>query len=205
MKTAICTGFSYDIPFEQAVSMIKTAGFEVVSIGAEAQHSCYGKAAGRTNIKTLMAQNGLDIDSVHAPFPEGDKLFSLDENERMESLMQCKSAFDAAEDINGKIVVIHLIPYGIPEGHVREKMVEQGKRSINILAEYAIIKKVKLALENGQKKDYDEVLGFFLSEFRDDSIGFCYDSGHENVQGTCFNVLKKFGHRLLTTHLHDNT
>lgn len=48
------------------------------------------------------------------------------------------------------------------------------------------------------------MLETFLSEFGSDSIGFCYDSGHDNVQGTCFKILEKFGHRLLSVHLHDN-
>jgi len=205
MKTAICTGFNRDIPFEKAVSMIKEAGFEVISMDARPEYSHYDRSEGCRLIGKLMERNKLEIDSVHAPFPEGDRLFSLDEDERAESIRQCKSAFDAASELDGKIVVIHLIPYGIPEGATRRKMVERGKSSVNNLANYALGKGLKLALENGQQKDYDEVLVRLLSEFRDDSVGFCYDSGHENVQGTCFNILKELGHRLLTTHLHDNT
>ncbi|HNS33184.1 MAG TPA: sugar phosphate isomerase/epimerase family protein [bacterium] len=204
MKTAIYTGFNCDIPLGQSVSMIRKAGFEAVSIGSRIRHSSYDTAEGCDNIRKLMKQNRLEIDSIHAPCPEGDNLFSIDESERMESVRQCKNALDAALEVDGKIVVIHLIPYNIPEGDTRKRMVEQGKRSVKILAEYAIAKKLKLALENGQKKDYDEVLELFLSEFGDNSIGFCYDSGHENVQGTCFHILKKFGNRLFTTHLHDN-
>ena len=59
-------------------------------------------------------------------------------------------------------------------------------------------------MENGQYRDYDEVLEALMSEFETDHVGFCYDVGHENVQGTCFNMLERFGHRLLTVHIHDN-
>jgi len=205
MKPSICTSFDYNIPFARVLPMIREAGVEVISLGARPQHSGYATVEGRAGIKKLMVANGLTMDSVHAPFPEGDRLFSLDETERLESIRQCKIAMDTAADMDGRIVVIHLIqPYGIPHGDTRNRMIEQGLKSIRALSEYAVEKGVKVALENGQKLDYDEVLEHCLSEFSHDPIGFCYDSGHENVQGTCFKILEKFGHRLLSVHLHDN-
>ncbi len=185
--------------------MIREAGFEVVGIGASPQHSGYTTAAGRAAIGKLLEENGVTVDSVHAPFPEGDRLFSLDEAERSESLRQCQFALDTAAELDGRIVVIHLIqPYGIPQGEVRSRMIEQGRQSVSALAEYARCRGVKLALENGQEPEYDQVVASFLAEFDDQAVGFCYDSGHENVQGMCFKMLEQFGHRLLTTHIHDN-
>ncbi len=205
MKPAICTGFDYGIPFPQALRLIGDAGFEVICIGARPEHSGYTTTVGRTAIRELLADNGLTVDSIHAPFPEGDRLFSLDEAEREESIRLCLSALDAAAELDGRIVVIHLIqPYGIPEGEVRREMIEQGRRSVSVLAEGASARGVSLALENGQRAEYDQVLRDLLHEFRDEHVGFCYDSGHENVQGTCFRLLEQFGDRLLTVHLHDN-
>ncbi len=206
MNAAICTSFDYAIPFERAVAMIRDAGFEVVSFGARPHHSGYATAAGRAAIRRLMAGHGLSIESVHAPFPEGDRLFAVDDAERMESVRLCQMAMDAADELDGRIVVIHLIqPYGIPPGDVRERMIAQGRRSVAALATYAARRGVKLALENGQKADYDQVVIDFLEEFTDPHVGFCYDSGHENVQGTCFRILERFGSRLLTVHIHDNS
>jgi len=185
--------------------MIRQAGFEVISLGARPQHSGYATAAGRSAIRKLIEGNGMTLDSVHAPFPEGDRLFSLDETECLESLRQCQIALDAAAELDGRIVVIHLIqPYGIPHGEARNKMIEHGRRSVGALAACASARGVKLALENGQRPDYDQVLASLMAEFNDEHVGFCYDSGHENVQGTCFNMLEQFGHRLLTVHIHDN-
>ena len=94
------------------------------------------------------------IDSVHAPFPEGDQLFSLDEAKRLESIRQCKTDIDTAREMNGRIVVIHLIqPYDIPHGTARSEMIVKGMNSIKALATYAADKEVKVALENGQKRD----------------------------------------------------
>jgi len=205
MKTAIFTSFDHSLSFAKALPLIRQAGFEAVSFGAWSQGHDYATPKGRSVIQALLADNSLTIDSIHAPFPEGDQLFSVDEAKRMESVRQCQMALDAAAELDGRIVVIHLIqPYGIPAGEVRRKMIEQGRRSVDVLATYASDRGVKLALENGQKREYDQVLENLLTEFDYPHVGLCYDSGHENVQGTCFRLLEEFGHRLLTVHIHDN-
>ena len=206
MKPAIFTSFDSTIPFAQAITMIGEAGFEVVALGGHLQHSGYTTAASRTATRKLIEKNGMTIDSLHAPFPEGDRLFSLDETQRLESIRHCQIALDAAAELDGKIVVIHLIqPYGIPQGDVRKRMIDQGRRSVSTLVAHADARGVKLAFENGQKRAYDQVLEDLMAEFRDAHVGFCYDTGHENVQGTCFSMLERFGDRLFTMHVHDNT
>jgi sugar phosphate isomerase/epimerase len=205
IKPAICTGFDYSIPFADMLPMIRQAGFEVISLGAKPEHSGYDTSEGRAAMRKLIEKHGLSLDSIHAPFPEGDQLFSLDESKRRESVRKCKMAIEAARDLDGKIVVVHLIqPYDIPHDAVRDQMIAHGRESIKTLAAYAAENHIKLALENGQRKDYDEVLEQLLAEFNDEHVGFCYDSGHENVQKTCFRLLEKFGRRLLTVHIHDN-
>ena len=205
MKPAICTSFDYTLPFPEAMAVIRAAGFEVVALGGRPGHSGYAAAEGRAAIRTLLKQHGMAIDSVHAPFPEGDRLFWLDDADRAESVRLCQLAMDAAVELESQIVVIHLIqPYGIPEGDVRNRMIEQGRRSVEALADYAGRSGVKLAMENGQKHEYDDVLTTFLNEFTDPHVGFCYDSGHEHVKSGGFEMLEQFGHRLLTVHLHDN-
>jgi len=206
LRPAIFASFDRTLPLAQAVPMIREAGFEAISFGAWPQQFDYTTAQGRTAVRKLLAANGMAIDSLHAPFPQGDQLFSLDETARLESIRHCRLALDAAAELDGRIVVIHLIqPYGIPEGDVRNTMIEQGRRSVSVLAAYAAGRGVKLALENGQKPAYDRVLASLLAEFDDAHVGLCYDSGHENVQGTCFRMLEQFGHRLLTVHIHDNS
>lgn len=196
--------FSYAIPFDQAITMIQKAGFEVVSIGGKG--SVYATAKERSKMTKRIEANGMTVDSVHAPFPEGDQLFSLNEDERLESIRQCQTALDTAAELDGRTVAIHLIqPYGIPEGEIPNKMIEQGRRSVGVLAAYAARQGVTLALENGQKREYDHVLEHLLTEFDDEHVGLCYDTGHENVQGTCFRLLEEYGHRLLTLHIHDKT
>lgn len=205
LKPAVCASFDASLPLVRALPMIKEAGFEVVSLTGDSRHYEYLTPAGRAAIRAAIGKHGIAVDSLHAPFPKADRLFSLYDADREESIRQCRLSLDAAAELDGRIVVVHLIqPYGIPDGTARTQMIERGRGSIGILAEHAGKKGVKLALENGQQRPYDEVLIGLLEEYRDAPVGFCYDSGHENVQGRCFALLEQFGHRLLTVHIHDN-
>jgi len=204
MEVGICTSFAPEMSFEQAIPLIAEAGFTVTSLGGVPELAGYDGPENRRKLEKLLRQYHLSIDSVHAPFPDADRLFSLDESERQHSLDCGRLALDAAAELDGKVVVIHLIPYGIPPGEKRQQMIEQGRRSVATLADYAASRNVKLALENGQRLDYDQVLFQLLEEFQVPQVGLCYDSGHENVQGNCFQILERYGQRLLALHLHDN-
>ena len=205
MEPAIFTSFDSSLSLSQAVPLIRDAGFRCIAIGAGGGQPGYLTAEGRAEIRSLTAQYGLGIDSVHAPFPDGDRLFAIDEAERKDSVRLCKVALDVAAELDGRAVVVHLIqPYDVPAGPVRDKMVEQGRRSVAELVDHAAQCHVKLALENGQRDAYDQVLADLLTEFDVPHVGLCYDSGHENVRGACFGLLEQFGHRLFALHVHDN-
>lgn len=47
---------------------------------------------------------------MHAPFPGGDELFSLDEGRRLESVRQCMIAVEASEFLRGRSEAVHLMP-----------------------------------------------------------------------------------------------
>jgi len=205
MKLSINSDFNVAIPIDRSLAMIRNAGFEAISLGGRLVHSRYDLPKGRAEIASLLEKHGLTISWVHAPFPLGDKLFSLKDSERHESIRQCWLALDTAKELTGQIVVIHMIqPYGVPLGERRDQMISRGMESIKVLAEYASKRNVRIAFENGQRKNYDGVLEACLARFDGDQIGFCYDSGHENVQNKCFELLEKFSSRLIALHIDDN-
>ncbi|MFH1023874.1 MAG: sugar phosphate isomerase/epimerase family protein [Planctomycetota bacterium] len=204
IRPAIFTDFAPALPPKRVIPMIRDAGFAVVSLRPKARLPDGVAAAETAAMGRLIRDNGLAVDSVHAPYPEGDRLFSRDEAERLESVRQCRFAIETAADLGGRVTVIHLLqPYGIPPGPTRDRMMAQGRRSVEALAADAAGRGISLALENGQDADYDRVLADFLTEFDGPPVGLCYDSGHENVRGACFETLERFGSRLLTVHIHD--
>ncbi len=202
MEPAICAAIDYALPFAELMPLIREAGFGVIAIGARPEYCAYDTDEGRERIRRLADDNGLRIDSVHAPFPEGDRLCSLEESERLESLRQCQVALDAAHDLAVDIVVVHLNTS--PDAAVLEQMMDQGIRSIAALAEHALTRGVRLAVENSWGEPYAMMLDRVMTEFDREPVGLCYDSGHENVQRTGFRDLNRYGHRILTLHLHDN-
>lgn len=202
MIPAMCAAIDYALAFPRVVTMIREAGFEVISLGGRPEHSGYDTAAGRERIRRLVGAHGLSIDSVHAPFPQGDRLCSVDEDERVEAVRQCGVAIAAAQDLASGIVVVHLNTSA--DAGERALMMDQGCRSIASLADTALSRGVRLAVENSWGEAYALVLQRIMTEFPGEPVGFCYDSGHENVNRAGFPELERYGPRLLTVHLHDN-
>ena len=202
MRPAICTGFEPAVPFTESLAMIVEAGFEAIAIGARPEHSGYDTAEGRRRIAQSVDDHRLHVDSVHAPFPEGDRLCSLDEAEREESVRQCKTAIDTAADLGTCVVVVHLNTN--PEPAARREMLQQGFRSMETLRDHALGRGVGLAIENSWGEPYAEMLHAVMAEVGEAPIGFCFDAGHGNVDGVGIGDLLRYGDRLLTVHLHDN-
>ncbi len=201
MRAAISTGFDYSIPFAQTVSLLKRAGFEVISLGSETKHSGYFTVEGRARIKRLTRENGLEIDSIHSPGP-GWRLSSLDEEERREAIRQCRITIDAACDLGVETVVTHMVGSALGENHL-DRMIDRAKVSVERLSSYALKQGVRIALENEEMQYAQKLLASILNEFTEDHIGLCYDSSHEIYIGECFQILEGFGHRLFTTHISD--
>ncbi|NLB55191.1 MAG: sugar phosphate isomerase/epimerase [Lentisphaerae bacterium] len=205
MKPAMITSFNYKIPFDEVLKLIHEAEFEVVALGAVPKHCGYLDLCERKTIRKQLAQYGFTIDSVHSPLPEGSYLFSLDEDLRRTAIEHCKGGIDAAEELDGKIVVLHMLQH-YSHAHDEEwnKMLDEGRNSLAELSDYAADASVKLALENGQSQAYDDSLFAMLREFTESHIGFCYDVGHGHIKTGDFKVLEEFGDRLITMHMHDN-
>ncbi len=96
MKTSIFTWFDHDLPFAQAVPLIHAAGFGVIALGDREEPLRFDTSAGREQSRKTAVSNQGRAESVHASFPEGDQLFSLDEGNRIEAVRKCKLAVDAS-------------------------------------------------------------------------------------------------------------
>lgn len=68
--------------------------------------------------------------------------------------------------------------------------------------EHAIKKGVKIAFENIRKLGN---LAAIMDRYeRIDSVGFCFDNGHEHCYTETVKFLDLYGKRTLCTHIHDN-
>lgn len=76
-----------------------------------------------------------------------------------------------------------------------------GLKHFSQLVKHAEKRNVIIALENVRNLNYTD---YIFDHIPSPYLGFCYDSGHEHSLHRGVDVLAKFGHRLITTHLHDN-
>ena len=139
----------------------------------------------------------MEIPSYHAPFnksydmwqsgPKGDAA----RDELIECLEIC-----AKHEI--PVMVTHaFIGYddslAIPEAGI-ERFGAVAKRAAEL--------GVTLALENTEGEEY---LAALMEHFKDnDSVGFCWDSGHEMCYNYSKDLLALYGDKLIATHLNDN-
>ena len=139
---------------------------------------------------------GLEIETIHAPFDKAN--FMWDESTNIgdyftETLKKCIR--DAGNNAIPYVIIHTSIgndaPISSRIGLTRfEKLVVEAEK-------YG----VKLAFEN---LEFPRLTGVILDYFKSDTVGFCYDTGHENCFTPGLKFLPMFGDRLFCTHFHDN-
>lgn len=186
-KTGIFSWFSYALPIEERLRLIKNAGFDAASLwwGDEDRHR-----------QPEMARKlGLEIDNIHTPFYRPNDLWldTPEGEDYLNMLMQCVT--DCAQ---------HQIPVAVAHitGFSETADISQtGLDRIRKLVDHAERKDVRLAFENlMQLRHLDYVFGNIES----DHLGFCYDSGHEHCSQQGVDCLARYGGRLFAVHLDDN-
>lgn len=80
---------------------------------------------------------------------------------------------------------------------------KQGLKNFERILKVAKNNNVKIAIENVDCYSIKHVQ-YLLDNFKDESVGFCYDVGHHHLYNPKSDLLKKYGDRLLAIHLHDN-
>ncbi len=189
-KLGFSIGESYGKSIPEAVKLIKDIGFDAISPvwNADCSHLAYIAAA---------KEAGLELQSLHAPFGKAKDMWGSDEEKgsaAVEELLSC--LHDCAEHQIPVMVAHTFIGFKdhnpTPEGLKRyEQVVEEARKC-----------GVKIALENTEGEEYMHAL---MAHFADDeTVGFCWDSGHELCYNHSQDLLARYGERLLITHLNDN-
>lgn len=97
------------------------------------------------------------------------------------------------------IMVVHAVTdLDLCPAHPNQLGIERFGRIVRRAEELG----VRVAFENTDSTEYVQTL---LNTFPDErSVGFCWDSGHENAYTYPDDVLSRCGNRLIATHIHDN-
>jgi sugar phosphate isomerase/epimerase len=182
--------------------MVREAGFSHISLGARIEHSNYLTIAGQKIIRGMIDGHGLAICSVHTPFGKGIDISSPLRDVGEQTIKTYRTCIDAAQYLGARAVIFH------PTAYQQHDRMDLRRKSIvdnvNALLDYTGKTGVRLAVENDRFEPANEVLAYSLDEITDARYGFCYDSSHDNLVAQPLALLRKYGHRLFTTHISDN-
>lgn len=190
-KIGVSLGNNYIIPTPEVVKLVAKIGFDAISPVWEADASLQ-------KIVEAAREENLVISSLHAPTNDTQQMWSTDTRIAGEALDSLLISLADCERFHIPVMVVHVWK-GFEE--VPEPTVE-GLENFGRLVNQAKNKGIQIAFENTEGV---ELLYAIMDYFQNvDSVGFCWDSGHEMCYNYSEDLLAKFGDRLIMTHLNDN-
>lgn len=190
-KTQLClgTGGGFGISVEDQIRLFKKTGFEAFFTNwkdAEEVRRC----------RQLADELGMIYQSLHAPFTRAHMMWEECE-ETASVIEELKDCLKACAENNVPILVVHTII-----GFDRHSPSLNGVKNYRQVVLEAQRLGVKVAFENTEGDEYLEMLMTYLGD--SESVGFCWDTGHEMCYNYGRDMLELYGHKLICTHLNDN-
>lgn len=189
-KLGISLKREYPVPAEDVVKIIADSGFDAVS-------PIYAKGEILDPILKSAKDCGLYLQSLHAPFGKAASFWRENEDTARyeESLRRCL-----------QICTEHGIPTLVMHAWIGMEYTFENAAldfsRFDRLVDLAEKQGVCIAFENTEGEEYlDALMQHFIGC---DTVGFCWDSGHENCYNYNRDWLKDYGPRLAMTHLNDN-
>jgi len=149
--------------------------------------------------RRLIESAGFRCIDVHGTATEAIRIDTSDEALLERYLVLLENRVEFCYAIGGDAVVIH--PPGVEEVGLSLRL-ERSKRVLDGVRPLCEELGVSLAVENVYRSD-EKILEYYFEAYPPEYVGFCFDSGHANVNGN-LKRLYGFGGRLRALHLHDN-
>lgn len=190
-KIGISLVGKYDLPIKEVMSIIKSVGFEAVS--PSSNHD-----VDLGEIAETASALGLELQSLHAPFGKAADMWSRDKAICEPAKKELFDAIDACAVYSIPVVVVHTWK-GFNYCFDKDSLYYDN---FDNAVAYAKMKGVRIAFENTEGEEF---LFALMEHFEgDDTVGFCWDSGHEMCYNRSRDILGELGDRLIMTHLNDN-
>ena len=190
-KQKIGISLGSDISNPESVKMLSKIGFEAIS-------PIIKKDVDLESIVREARDCGVEIQSLHAPYLQSKAMWSEDENEYIPAKKELFRALDECKKYNIPVMVMHTwigFDYNV---NITNVGLLNYKEIVDKATEYG----VKIAFENTEGIEY---LYALMDYFKDnETVGFCWDSGHEMCYNHSIDLLEQYGGRLFVTHLNDN-
>ena len=182
---------SYDLAIGEMLQIIKNVGFDGIS-------PVWKSGAELADIVKIAEKLGLEVQSLHAPFAKAADMWSREENVLLPAKTELKRVIDDCVKFHIPVVVAHVwigFDYKFDMNSLYYENFEE-------IVRYARERNVKIAFENTEGIEYLRAL---MAHFKgDETVGFCWDSGHEMCYNYFEDLLAELGDRLMMTHLNDN-
>ena len=189
-RIGISIGNHYDISLRDVMILLKEIGYDAVSPAWETD-ACLQEIA------CAAKETGLFLQSLHAPFEKAADLWR-DGMVSLQAKNELFSALDACVCYDIPVLVVHTW-IGFDYKFDPEALYFQN---FDAVVSYAEQRHIKIAFENTEGEEY---LFSLMEHFKgNDTVGFCWDSGHEMCYNHSQDLLAAYGDRLLVTHLNDN-
>lgn len=190
-KIGISLGNDYGIPTAEVVEMVKNIGFDAVS-------PLWKSASEIEKIVDKANELGVELQSLHAPFGKAAAMWSRDEAVFGPVKTELLSVIDFCAAHKIPVIVVH-VWIGFEYKFDKTSLFFDN---FDEVVRYAAERDIKIAFENTEGEEY---LFALMEHFEgNDSVGFCWDSGHEMCYNYSKDLLARFGERLIMTHLNDN-
>ena len=186
-------GFSitghFGIPPEALVQKAADAGFAAVSPTWSNDIS---------GVCASASECGVQLQSMHAPISCAALMWSRIDEARESAVSQLLRALDDAARHSIPVVVMHTwIGFDF-----EPEPTDEGLEAHEALVRRAERHGIKIAYENTEA---EQMLFALMEHFKgNDSVGFCWDSGHELCYNRGRDLLSELGDRLIMTHINDN-
>lgn len=194
-----CTEFSAH-PFEEMLELVSKE-FEHWEIYSEAEHNVL-----RLWDRLAASKEALNVSySIHAPISDTN-IAALTDRMRESSVLEMIATADAACEAGIKVITVHpgLTSLSVPG--MKERAIENAKKSLRILDRTSREYGVTFAVEN--MPCFKPMLGKTAEELNmlieGTSLGVCFDIGHANTTGQIESMISTFKDRIVNVHLHDN-
>lgn len=193
MESLLCMNISkaFNAPYKQQIDMLKAAGFDGFFMGYKDNEDDIRACA------AYARDCGMVFQSLHAPFDKMRDMWHGDEQAAEAALSELLYCLDLCVEEKIPLLIVHAFI-----GFEDHTPTAAGIERFGKLVAAAEKTDVLLAFENTEGEEYlDALLKFFRHS---PAVGFCWDSGHEQCYNHGQDLLKKYGDRLLGTHINDN-
>ena len=190
-KIGISIASRYSEPLAQVLKIIKDVGFDAVSPIWTTPQTLEETVAISKDLK-------LELQSLHAPFLKAAAMWNSDPAISDPAKKELFDMIDACVKYDIPLTVVH--PWiGFDYKFDNSSLYFDN---FDKVVSYAQSKGVKIAFENTEGGEY---LFALMDRYKEnDTVGFCWDSGHEMCYNHSRDLLADFGDRLIMTHLNDN-